>query len=630
VVEPAPDGRPRGAGLGTLVSMRTVIFGAVAASLGIFTLWAFFGPNKPEPSLGPNNLAPRTNNVAPGAVPTAPTAPTAPVAENREIPPATAPLPIGPAAGNDAPADVVISLVSGGASKGYPSLKESLRNAKPGDKVTVRGSLLREILELSTIEGLSRDLTIESTNPDKSPVRWSPPANFSKSRALLELVGVEGLKIKGFLFDGKREVADLVRLSGRSAGTTFEDVQFRGATRAAVVVRGSSGESERPLAFHRNRFQTDDESEAAILFEPDPDRPTEPARSIVVRACRFVGPYQAAITFAGAALDIDIHSCRFFRSTDGVRYKRTDLRAPLGVKLVNNTFVELSRGIHFETTPPSSTSSIVVTNNLFCQTQRLAHLDRVTVQPSRIFGAWVWTNEDRKNASVPPGERVFRKAFELKGVPEVCRLDIGCDETFTVWVNGTLVFKNPSPHFTQRVFMFDVAKMLRPGKNVIAVLGVNDLDRIDPKFGTTAGLLAQVVAREGGKDVVLLKTDSSWKWNAAATNGWNLPSFDDTTWAATKPWNEANYPWTQSVWDSEVLPQLKSPLEPIVPIASGNIRDYKSWDGYPTLDSERGVVPDTMLPKDPSDDATFLRYPKTHALAAAAAGDAPVGAVDPD
>ena len=58
---------------------------------------------------------------------------------------------------------------------------------------------------------------------------------------------------------------------------------------------------------------------------------------------------------------------------------------------------------------------------------------------------------------------------------------------------------------------------------------------------------------------------------------------------------------------------------------SGNVRDYKSWEGYPTLDSERIALQDKVLSKNPDDDATFLRYDSANPLAAAGPGGSAIG-----
>ena len=176
--------------------------------------------------------------------------------------------------------------------------------------------------------------------------------------------------------------------------------------------------------------------------------------------------------------------------------------------------------------------------------------------------------------------------------------------------------KDSSTHYTQRVLAFEVADKLRRGRNALAVMGTNAPDRLDSHFGTTAGLLAQITTQSGGRNVVLARTDETWKWSDKAPEGWARAEFDDGPWTQSRPWGDtgATWPWIHAVWDSTVLPQLKPPLEPIRVNASGNVRDYKSWEGYPMLGAERLVISENTLPKNPDDDPTFLRLPKSHPL----------------
>jgi len=533
----------------------------------------------------------------------------------------------------DAPADAQVALVTlSGQSRPFSTIREAARAARPGDRLEVKGRLIREAVTLSDVDGIAKDLTIEGIAPGGGPVRWRGPRDLAGGRAILDVSGLEGLRVRGFVLDGQGTVAELVRLSGRGAGSTLEDIQVVDPARAGVVLRGWSGESDRPAGLRGVRFSTGNEAEAALLIEPEPDRRAEGSRAVRVASCRFVGPFGAAILIAGPVSGLDVERCRFFRATDGVRYKRTEARGPLGLRLANNTFVDLQRGFHLETTPPAASSEIAAVNNLFLGTPRIATLDRVSVQPPRSFGRWIWTDEGKRSPSVPAGDRMFRKSFDLAAVPEKAMLDIGCDETFTVWVNGEEVGRDPADHFSQRIFAFEVAPRLRKGRNVIAVKGTNQLDRIDPKWGTTAGLLAQVVARQGGRDVVLAQTDGSWKSSDGAPEGWTRPDFDDAGWNPARPWPDsgATWPWMFPVWDSAVLPGLKAPLEPIRATASGNVRDYKSWEGYPILDSERVVFGEKTPPRDPDDDATFLRLPRSHPLYHAGPGGTPVGVFDGD
>jgi eukaryotic-like serine/threonine-protein kinase len=530
----------------------------------------------------------------------------------------------------DQPADASVSLVSGSSiPQSFLTVREAIHAAKPGDRVVVRGTLLIEAVELSDAAGAPRDLCIEGINTQSQgePVHWRGSRDLSGGRALLDVSSLEGFRLKGFLFDGQGKVAELLRVSGRGAGSVLEDLQFKGATRASVVLRGWAGESGKPATIERSSFSTESEPEAAILIEADPDRPTTASEFVRVLACRFVGPFQGAMVVSGAVNELDVEQCRFFRTIDGLRYRRTENRHPLRVRLANNTFVNLHKGLHFETTPPSGSSGLVVTNNVFAGTLRIAVLDKVSVQPSRPSAAWIWSEEGKPSGNAVPEVRQFRKTFEVSQLPDQATLDVGCDETFTVWINGVEVVRNPSPHFTQRVFSLDVTGQLRQGRNVLAVQGTNRLDRLDSKSGTSAALLAQITSTIGSREVVLIKTDETWKCGDQSPEGWTKPEFDDQSWTSARPWPDDGtmWPWKFAVWDSVVLPQLKPPLEPINVKAAGNVRDYKTWEGYPTIDSERVAIQESALPKNPHDDPHFLRYSHKHPLATAGPDNSPLG-----
>jgi hypothetical protein len=498
----------------------------------------------------------------------------------------------------------------------------------------VRGRLMTEAIEISDVDGVPRNLTIQAddANGRVGPVWWRAPRDLAQGRAMLDVNGLEGFRLKGFVFDGQGRVPELIRLAGRGAGSILEDLKVQGATRAGMVIRSWAGDSPRPASLRRVWFSTDREIDAAVVFEPDRDRPSEASDSIRIDSCRFVGPFQSAMLVVGSVTGLEVEQSRFHRATDALRYRKSENREPIRARLANNIFSELERGVHYETTPPANSSDLVVTNNVFANTRRLATLDRVKVQPSTVFGQWIWTDEGRKSPVVPPGVRYFRKVFDLTTVPEKARLDVSCDETFTIWLNGVEIGKDPSTHYTQRVFTFEVADKLRKGRNVLAVMGTNEIDRLDSHFGTTAGLLVQLTTPSGGREVALARTDETWKGSEKAPDGWLRPEFDDRSWVPARPWADtgAVWPWINAVWDSTVLPQLRPPLEPIRVNASGNVRDYKSWEGYPTLGAERLVISENTLPKNPDDDATFLRFPKSHPLLGAGPNGSPIGVFQED
>ena len=533
------------------------------------------------------------------------------------------------------PGDVTIDLASEAKPpRRFASLRRAVLAAKAGDRVVVTGSLLVDSVELSDVEGVPSNLTIVGVAPAGAAgrlVRWRAAPGSIPGRHLLDVAGLEGFHLKGFFLDGEGRIAQLARFSGRASGGSIEDIRVEGATRAGIVLRGWAGGSERPPTIRKVQFSTKSESEAAIRFEADPDRPTSANESIRILECRFEGPFLSALSLGGPVERLDVQQCRFYRPTDAIRYRRSEVRESLVLNLSNNTFVGLQRGLHFETTPPAASSELVVSNNLFIDTARIATLDRVSVEPNNIAARWIWVDEGNKGSpTVPPGAREFRKTFEVEKLPTKATLDISCDETFTAWLNGVELLRNPSSHFTQRVFGIDVTRHLRAGQNVLAVQGTNLPDRLDAHFGTTAGLLAQLTATGADGEVVLSKSDETWKCAEISPEGWMMPGFDDRSWASARRWQDdrVNWPWKFAVWDSAILAQLKPPLEPIRVKVSGNARDYKSWEGYPVLDSERLVIQEDVLPKSPGDDASFLRYKTDHPLATAGPGGTPLGAFD--
>ncbi|WP_435010568.1 protein kinase domain-containing protein [Tundrisphaera lichenicola] len=511
----------------------------------------------------------------------------------------------------------------------FSTLSEAIRVARSGDSILVRGRLMTEAIEISDVEGTPPNLTIQAEDSPNSstPIVWRAPRDLAKGRALLDVAGLEGFHLRGFVLDGEGRLPELIRLSGRAGGSVLEDLELSGATRADLVVRGWSGESSRPAVLRNVRFETKHEIDAAIDFDTDPDRPNLTSDSIRIDSCRFVGPFHSAILIAGCLTGLELRGSRFQGATDGLRYRKDEDREPIRAQLSNNVFSDLRRGIHFETTPPASSSDLLLLNNLFVNTPRLASLDKVSVQPSTIFGRWIWAESGRDDHVAPPGDRYFRKVFDLGEIPEKARLDISCDESFTVWLNGSEVGGDPSSHYSQRVFSFKIADWLQRGQNVLAVKGNNNPDRLDENLETAAGLLAQITDGSGGKNMALVQTDETWKWADQASEGWNQLKFDDQAWKSVRLMVDLRWiwPWTYAVWDSTVQSQLLPPLEPIQLKASGNVRDQESWEGYPILGAERLFLRENTLPKDPDDDSTFLRLSRSHPLGHSGPANSSVG-----
>jgi hypothetical protein len=323
---------------------------------------------------------------------------------------------------------------------------------------------------------------------------------------------------------------------------------------------------------------------------------------------------------------VEFRGNRFYSLGAGFSYPAADV--PLRISVVGNTFAKVNTGLAFGHAPPADRSRIEVKNNLFVDVPKLASLDRVNGQPADQKADWVWYEDNLgkgKETSIPAEPRYFRKTFTLDAVPSQATLDIGCANSFKVWVNGEFAGESQPPFFTKRVYAFDVARLLKPGLNVIAVEGSNARDALGPNFAVAAGLVAQLT---DGAGKTILTTDGTWRASKANPAGWQQPNFDSQEgWTAAKVWPNpfpGNAPWALAVWDSVVQKQLAGDRQPVRVMAAGNYRDYFSHEGYPLLDSQRGIV-QKVLPMDPGNDAQFLRYPRNHPLMTAGPDRTPVG-----
>src|SRR5665213_3315796 len=122
---------------------------------------------------------------------------------------------------------------------------------------------------------------------------------------------------------------------------------------------------------------------------------------------------------------------------------------------------------------------------------------------------WIWLS---KGARQENQIACFRKTFHITSIPSSAKLNITADARYEIYVNGQFVGHGPVRSWPQiwSVDEYDIAPMLRRGKNVISVLvlhwGISTFQYIDAK----PGLLAEI--HLPGKRTMV--TDGSWKSRA--------------------------------------------------------------------------------------------------------------------
>ena len=130
--------------------------------------------------------------------------------------------------------------------------------------------------------------------------------------------------------------------------------------------------------------------------------------------------------------------------------------------------------------------------------------------------------------SFPGGVNYFRGTFLLPENAPIKSADlaIAADNLYVLYVNGQPVGESePDPNAWSRAKRFDVAGLLVPGRNVVAVEAINTVPG-------PAGLLVKLAVQLADGRQVVLVSDEPWKSLDQELPNWQQPGFDDKAWRA--------------------------------------------------------------------------------------------------
>ncbi len=149
------------------------------------------------------------------------------------------------------------------------------------------------------------------------------------------------------------------------------------------------------------------------------------------------------------------------------------------------------------------------------------------------LATWIW------RADVLNDDWIYlRKTFEIAGEVKSARLYATCDNELELSINGESAGR--APDWGVPILKIDAAKLLKPGKNIIAAKARN-------RGGIAAfNLKLEYESADGTKHHVLSAPD--WKLSLAEAEGWKAAEFDDSAWTGqlkalgpfgVKPWGLA-------------------------------------------------------------------------------------------
>jgi hypothetical protein len=154
---------------------------------------------------------------------------------------------------------------------------------------------------------------------------------------------------------------------------------------------------------------------------------------------------------------------------------------------------------------------------------------------------WIWFPEGNPAQNAPTEKRFFRKSFELPDGKKIqrARLRVSADDWFSARVNGTTLGSSGDWHSGKQ--FNDIARLLKPGKNVLAITAENRNSNVP---NNPAGLIAALEIQFVGAEPLTLVSDNSWLSSKSESAGWESTAFDDSSW--TKALVSGHYgdaPW---------------------------------------------------------------------------------------
>ena len=159
---------------------------------------------------------------------------------------------------------------------------------------------------------------------------------------------------------------------------------------------------------------------------------------------------------------------------------------------------------------------------------------------------WIWASHTVGDQTV-----LARGIVTLARTPKSARLAVTADDRFTLFINGLPVDQTQSKEDGwQNAHVLSVGSFLKPGRNIIAIAGVNS-------GGGAAGILARLDVDGTPR----LLSGADWKVLESPNRpaGWNTAAFDDAAWPAATvedplgggPWanNVSNWPdFSRDAW----------------------------------------------------------------------------------
>jgi hypothetical protein len=174
---------------------------------------------------------------------------------------------------------------------------------------------------------------------------------------------------------------------------------------------------------------------------------------------------------------------------------------------------------------------------------------------SRLGSAkWIWHKEGNPAVAAPAGRRYFRRVVNADAGSGIdsARLVMTADNSFECWVNGK---RAGSGDNFARTYLMNIAPLLKPGANLIAVAAENASDKPNP-----AGLIASLTIKYRNGRTLEVSTDQTWESASAVQDNWTSGATSTGVWSSAvelgplgmQPWGDVE----RTVTSPDLFPEV--------------------------------------------------------------------------
>ncbi|TFK37505.1 bacterial alpha-L-rhamnosidase-domain-containing protein [Crucibulum laeve] len=225
--------------------------------------------------------------------------------------------------------------------------------------------------------------------------------------------------------------------------------------------------------------------------------------------------------------------------------------------------------------------------------------------------SWIWSSE-ASPPNAPAQPRAFRKTFVAASGKTLksALILLTVDDGFRLYVDGNILGSSPNEtdvwKSAQR-FTVDLN-----GTSTLFAIWANNLADVNSGGPSPAGLLGviQITYTDGSTEVVL--SDTTWKVSTDVSNGFELPSVNDSTWSSASSLGKYGVdPWGTGVTISNSLEEHPAPLlrkEFAISKSISFARLYYAAGGYASITINGSPASDRVLSPGFTKYDTELQY----------------------